>query len=323
MRRALLIALVSLLCELASAQARPGPGSFSFGLFGDMPYFEFERAAAFSIVRDMGEDSLAFVVHTGDIKSGWDRCTDAAMSWNRTLFDNSRHALIYVPGDNDWTDCHRASNGGYDPEERLRRLREIFYPNESSLGQHPIKLARQSDDPRYRDYRENVRWQHGGVLFVGLNVPGSNNNFGRSARSDAEYRRRSAANIAWLTQSFELASRRLMRAVVIVMHADPLFELPETEKSRRGYNDFLRHLQAVTIAFGKPVLLAHGDTHHYRVDHPLVDHTTGRPLKTFTRVETFGTPFLGWVKVTVDTATPELFVLEPMPFQKPERESND
>ncbi len=313
--RALVCAWVAaLLCGCASAQA-PGPGSFSFSLIGDMPYFRYERPWVEDIMRDMGEHDLAFVVHAGDIKSGSEPCTDDVMLWNRKLFDSSRHPLVFIPGDNEWTDCYRPGAGGYDPEERLRRLRAIFYRDEFSLGQRRIRLDRQSADPRYSAYSENVRWQHGVVLFVGLNVPGSNNNLGRTPAADAEYRRRNAANIAWLKQSFELANRRLMRAVVVVIHANPLFELPESEKSRRGYNDFLRHLNAETIAFGKPVMLMHGDTHHFRVDHPMVDRATRRPIKTFTRVETFGSPFLGWVKVTVDTARPELFVIEPMRYR--------
>ena len=39
--------------------------------------------------------------------------------------------MIYVPGDNEWTDCHRANNGGYDPLERLAFLRAMFYPGRS------------------------------------------------------------------------------------------------------------------------------------------------------------------------------------------------
>ena len=27
--------------------------------------------------------------------------------------------VVYTPGDNEWTDCHRASAGGYLPTERL------------------------------------------------------------------------------------------------------------------------------------------------------------------------------------------------------------
>ena len=274
-------------------------------------------------MQEMSNEELAFVIHAGDIKSGFDVCDDATMLWNRKLFDSSRHPLIYVPGDNDWTDCHRENNGSYDPLERLHRLREIFHAGSQSLGRRTIPLARQSDTPHHSSYRENVRWQHGVVLFVGLNVPGSNNNYGRSVASDAEYRHRNAANLAWLTESFELANRRLMRAVVVVMHANPLFELPETEVKRRGYNEFLKHLHAETIAFGKPVLLVHGDTHNQRVDHPLFDTRTGRALRNFTRVEAFGSPFLGWVKVTVDTEKPELFTLQAKRFAIAPRELAD
>lgn len=319
--RAALLLLLSL--ALAPTQAQPGPGSFSFGVFGDIPYSRAERQAAAGILREMGGQALAFVIHVGDIKSGWEPCDDAALMRGRALFDGSRHPLVYVPGDNEWTDCHRASNGGFDPEERLERLRQIFFAEETSLGQRPMPVTRQSEEARFRDYRENVRWQHGVVLFIGLNVTGSNNNFGRSAKSDDEHRRRSRANVAWLTQSFELASRRLMRAVVVVIHGNPLFELPETERSRRGFNEFLRHLQAEAVAYGKPVLLVHGDTHMYRVDQPMMNRALGRPVPTFTRLETFGSPFLGWVKVTVDTARPELFVIEPYRYHPPPREPTD
>jgi hypothetical protein len=34
-------------------------------------------------------------------------------------------------------------------------------------------------------------------------------------------------------------------------------------------------------------------------------------VKNFTRVETYGSPFLGWVKGTVDAADPKVFRFEP------------
>jgi len=36
--------------------------------------------------------------------------------------------VVYTPGENEWTDCHRANNGAYDPLERLSALRQVFFP---------------------------------------------------------------------------------------------------------------------------------------------------------------------------------------------------
>ena len=301
----------------ATVHAQGGSGAFSFALIADMPYNSYERSAVADIMREIDAEALAFVIHAGDLKSGSDQCDDGVLLWNRALFDRSRHPLIYVPGDNDWTDCHRESNGGHDPEERLQKLRNTFYTSDNGLGRRSIRLTRQSDDARYSDYRENVRWQQGAVLFVALHIVGSNNNWGRSAATDAEYRRRNAADIAWLEESFRLASQRLARAVVVVIHANPLFEVPATDRARRGYNDFLDHLYAETVAFGKPVLLLHGDTHHQRVDHPLTDRSTGREIENFTRAEAFGSPWIGWVKINVNPSSLEVFSFEPRRYSSP------
>jgi len=307
--RVLLVAALALASGCAStAVPVPGPGSFSFGAFGDMPYFRHEQAWTEDILREMDALPLAFVVHNGDIKRGSTPCSEEVYQWNLRLFQSSAHPLIYVPGDNEWSDCHRT---GADPLERLARLRAIFHAGDESLGKRRIRLDRQSASPTFAAYRENVRWAHGGVLFVTLNMPGGNNNLGFSRPGDAEFRVRDAANEAWLAQAFEVANRRLHRAVVIVIQANPLFELPRTEKQRRGYTRFLDQLEAETIAFGKPVLLIHGDTHFHRIDQPMIDRRTRRPVTTFTRLETYGSPFLGWVQVTVDPGRPEVFLFDP------------
>jgi hypothetical protein len=54
----------------------------------------------------------------------------------------------------------------------------------------------------------------------------------------------------------------------------------------------------------------HGDTHYFRVDKPLLDRTS--LLTNFTRLETFGSPHIHWVKVTVDPRSRNVFTFEPM-----------
>ena len=55
--------------------------------------------------------------------------------------------LIYTPGDNEWTDCRPISK--YDPNERLDRLRQLFFAAPRSLGQRSRALTRQSDLVNY------------------------------------------------------------------------------------------------------------------------------------------------------------------------------
>ena len=278
----------------------PQPGAFSFALIGDLPYSEREEQALRDMMREIDGADLAFVIHVGDIKSGYSRCDDAVYAWNKQVFERSRHPFVYVPGDNEWTDCHRPSNGRYDPLERLAHLRKVFYGDDQTLGRNRFTLARQSADPGFADYRENVRWVHKSVMFVGLNLPGSNNNFGRTSSGDAEYHARNAANLNWIRQAFAIAARDSLRAVVIAVQADPEFELAPGARQRRGFEDFIGELARQSAAFGQPVVLLHGDSHEFRVDRPLADPASGRPIANFMRIETFGSPVVGWVQIAID-----------------------
>jgi len=310
----MLVALTAAISACAPAPVQRGPGAFSFGLIGDLPYLPREEQTLEDLLRAMDAQPLAFVVHDGDIKNGSSRCTDEVFRWNKSMFDSSRHPFIYVPGDNEWTDCHRGNNGGYDPRERLAKLRAVFYATDETLGARRFTLTRQSADPRYAEYRENVRWTFGRVLFVGLNIPGSNNNFGRSPDADTEYRARNAANLEWMRQAFDIVKRDDLLGLVLVIQADPFFEQPRGHRSRRGFEDFLAQLETGTVSLGRPVMLVHGDTHQYRLDQPMRDARNGRTVENFTRLETYGSPVLGWVRVTVDPADPKLFVVEPFPY---------
>ena len=314
MKRLLALALATLLALPLHAEP------VSFGLFGDTPYNQWERDNLPALIAEMDREDLAFVVHDGDIKNGHTVCSDAVLQDILAVFRKSATPLVYVPGDNEWTDCHRNSNGGYDPLERLGKLREWFFPDELALGQRPLKLERQSGDPAYARYRENVRWEAGGALFVGLNLPGSDNNFHGSTRHGgpvAEFTERNAANRVWLAQAFALARSKNLPGLLIVIQANPAFEEANAGTPNPGYRDFLVQLREETQAFAGQVVLVHGDTHWHRIDQPMLDPATGETVKNFTRVETIGSPFFGWVKASVDAADPQVFRFAPRFWKTP------
>ena len=304
--RLILALVLALAASLAQAQVS---ARFTFAVIGDTPYSFGEEWMFADMLKDIDREDLAFVVHIGDFKSSNSPCSDELFAKRLQQFQSVQHPFIFVPGDNEWTDCHRS---GADPLERLAKLREMFYPGDDSLGQRKLKLERQSANSRFTEYRENVRWTIGPALFIGLNIPGSNNNFGRTPQTDGEYARRGLANSVWLAEGFDLAKRNHHAAVFIAIQADPHFE----HASRRpanvadGYAQFRRELLAHTLAYGKPVILVHGDTHRYRVDHPLVDPATQKPVERFTRIESFGSPSVDWIRVSVDPADPKLLAIK-------------
>ena len=304
--RLILALVLALAASLAQAQVS---ARFTFAVIGDTPSSFGEEWMFADMLKDIDREDLAFVVHIGDFKSSNSPCSDELFAKRLQQFQSVQHPFIFVPGDNEWTDCHRS---GADPLERLAKLREMFYPGDDSLGQRKLKLERQSADSRFTEYRENVRWTIGPALFIGLNIPGSNNNLGRTPQMDAEYVRRSAANAAWMAQGFELAKKNGHAAVFIAIQADPYFELPwwRPAKAADGYAAFRQELLAHTLAFAQPVILIHGDTHWYRVDHPLVDPATQKPLEHFTRIESFGSPWVDWIRVSVDPADPKLLAIK-------------
>ena len=148
------------------------------------------------------------------------------------------------------------------------------------------------------------------MTFLGLNVPGSNNNLGRAPEADAEYAARNEANLSWLREGFDRAEEDESSALMLVIQANPGFFglLPQ---ERTGYENLLAVLEEEIVAFGKPVVLVHGDTHTFRVDKPMTSSRTGERVENFTRVETFGSTALHWVRATVNASDPEVFAFRP------------
>ena len=301
---------------LAQAQKLPqpeAPGAAAsapvrFVALGDLPYGD--PAPYQELIAQINRWRPDFSVHVGDIQSGSASCSDASLRMQKGYFDLFEGALVYTPGDNDWTDCHRLVMGSHDPVERLAFVRRTFYRAGQSLGQVPIGVENQSaQGGEWTPFVENQRWERSGVLFATLHIVGSNNNLAPpDPRSEGEFALRDRANRAWIQETFALAQQRGAKALVFAMQAD-VFE------RRRGGEDFPGNsgfrqsigqtLLPLAAASAIPVLLVHGDTHEYRFDQPFTHQ--GQPVKQLTRLEVPGAGDVRAVAVTVDPAQPQPF----------------
>jgi hypothetical protein len=326
------IAILAMLLTGCASTAPRSDASYTFGLWGDMPYKKAgDDTKLPAVIQSMNQSDIAFSIYDGDIKDGSSKCTDDVYTDALKMFNSLAKPVVYVPGDNEWTDCHRSNNGGYNAQERLAHLRRVMFPTLNSLGQQTIVLEHQGKAPGDK-YVENVRFSRGPVVFVGLNIPGSNNNVIMSAKectnksvrtqaqcdeSNAEYLERDVANIAWMEESFQKAKDTKARGVVLVLQADVGFDWPETEDADEsllpefsGYRNFMAHVIQQTEKFDGQVLFVHGDTHFFKIDKPLYKPT--KLLHNFTRLQTFGSPSLHWVKVTVNPDSEALFQINPV-----------
>ena len=128
---------------------------------------------------------------------------------------------------------------------------------------------------------------------------GSNNGMapfnGRTEAHDEEVSSRMEASIQWMQDTFKLATQKGSVGLFLMIHANPQFG-----ENNASFAPFLEALEREVIAYELPVLLAHGDSHYFRIDKPLVHTDTGRRLENFTRVETFGAGDIHWLRVIVD-----------------------
>jgi hypothetical protein len=302
--------------------------AYTVALFGDMPYGAAGRVEYPRLLADINAAHVRFSIFDGDLKAGGDgACTDALYTQSLDWFNSLDRPLVVVPGDNDWTDCwgrYGPGTGGFDALERLDHERQVFYPTDQSLGQHTMTLQRESSEPGYEPYRENVRWISGPVMFIGLNVQGSNDNLPHAgvdgetrpadeiARMAAEHQQREQANIHWLDESYALATQLGLKGVLVDWQADPNFNNEQHLQPLQydGYAEILPELRRQVIAFPGQSALVHGDSHYYKVDKPL-NYDNGQVIAKFTRVETFGAANTHWVAAIIDPRDPNLFEFSP------------
>ena len=325
------LAAVALLAPAASAAGTP-PGhqmaASTYSIIGDTPYSVFQIQHFPQDIAEINADpDVSRVIHVGDIKSGSTRCDTIDTNPNtgdytqiKSNFDLFQDPLVYTPGDNEWTDCHRANNGGYVPTERLGVIRSMFFPTPgTTLGQNPAAV-----DTQGSGYPENVTWNESRVQFGTIDVPGSNNDwlpwFG-TARTQGqidEVTNRTAADLAWIDHIFSLAKTNKAKAVVIATQADMWDQAFATDASQSDhFTPIVQALAKRSLAWERKVVLFNGDSHVFETDYPLADPSTAQnqvygvsqPVDNLTRITVNGstTACHQWLKLTINPKSDEIF----------------
>jgi hypothetical protein len=363
-KRLLLSAFLAALCAATHpvhAENDPfgdnGDKVTTLAVFGDWAYNQLLLDNAPRLVDGVNADrAIDLVLHIGDIHSGSMPCTSAGIlppipasnpGWNELIFSQFQKfktPVVYTPGDNEWTDCHKKKqlfSGA--PLNELAAVRRLFFSRPGhTLGLTDKVVYSQSKyfDPHYpvdAKFVENVIWRDGKTVFVTVNMPGSNNDglpwsapFTDEAARLNEVYERSNANIRWLQAAFAYAGQSHAKAVVIGLQADMWdpaalpTATPTPGDGLSGYTPFVQELANQTVWFGKPVLLINGDSHVYNGgDHPLADRSsdTGRihntqPVPNLTRITVQGSTSAPaeWLRLTIDTRTSQVFSWRNVPY---------
>lgn len=296
------------------------PAPVDLAVLGDAPYGADQIADFPRLIADLSAamPAVAEVVHLGDIKNGSSRCDTAYFQYVLDNVNASSRPFLYTPGDNEWTDCHRANNGAYDPLERLATLRSMFFPAAGlSLGVNRKQILSQSFFAGTETYVENQLWLEAGTVFALVHVVGSNNSLlpwytddttgtkmDDPTRRTAEEAARAAAGVAWLDRAFAVAAQEGASAVVVIMQAD-MWDGNATS----GFDSTVQKLAASALAFAKPVLLIEGDSHVFKTDNPFASgdplHGVSTPVPNITRVVVQGSTtarLSEWLRLHVDPA---------------------
>ena len=336
---ALTVATAACAALIASPLAGAGNGKpddhsaqpVTYAVIGDTPYGQPQVDNFGNDVAEINSDpKVRLVIHLGDIKNGSSECSTSYFDLIRADFDRFKDPLVYTPGDNEWTDCHRANNGAYWPAgpvlngdtrpARLDEIHRIFFDEPGrTLGHRSMSVDAQDG------YPENVRWSDARVEWGAVHVVGSNNDWApwfnqpRTQSQIDEVTDRTAADLEWIDHIFASADAHDAKAVVIGIQAD-MWD-PNIVGDPANYDHFtpiVQRLAADATAFGGPVLLLDGDSHVFTDDHPLAD--PARPqnksiygitadVPNLRRITVNGstTPCHEWLALHVHPRSPQVF----------------
>jgi hypothetical protein len=355
-RPAALLAAGLMIATLATAADShhdfDGSRALTLAAFGDWPYNQNLLDNASLLIDSVNADPrVSLVLHVGDIHSGSMPCTSAGIlppipasspAWNQAIyfqFQQFKAPVVYTPGDNEWTDCQKAKEkSSGDPLKELASVRSLFFAKPgTTLGRQEREVRSQATYfdrafPADAQFVENVMWEDSHIVFVTLNVPGSNNDtllwsgsFSNPSAQQNEVTQRTGADLRWLEAAFAEADEEHARAVVIALQAnmwDPEALLPGGD-GLNEYQPLVQKIADLSRRFARPVLLLNGDSHVYGTDHPLADptsstgvihHTQAVPNLTRITVQGSTNAPAEWLRLTIDPRSQDVFTWQNVPY---------
>ena len=326
--------------SVASAHDRHHDDKVTLAVFGDWPYNQLLLDNSKLLTDSVNADkAVQYVVHLGDTHSGSHPCTsygiypllntNADPQWQLEVynrFNQFNAPMIYTPGDNEWTDCHRAkAKGAGNPLLELEGIRTLFFAKLGyTLGRHDIRVWSQGKfySPKYptdATYRENLMWQREGIVFATMNVVGSNNGAvawdapfntpENNAAQAEELANRTAAAIHWMEAAFHEAWEHHAKVIVLGIQADMWDPEAVDGNQYDKFQPIVDKLAELSLKFKGKVLLLNGDSHKYFEDQPLADpsSSTGKvynepAVPNLTRITVQGSTNAPaeWLRLTID-----------------------
>ena len=281
-----------------------------------MPYRPPEDIVKFDrLIAAVNRLKPAFTIHVGDVKGSSTPCSDAELQRALDQLQTFDGALVYTPGDNEWTDCHRPAAGGFDPRERLAKLRTMFFAQPGkSLGKAPMNIESQAVAmPAFNAYVENSRFA-GTTCSSSVFTPSVQTTVSRHRIPAAatEFFARDKANIAWIEDGFKRAQEANAKAVVVFTQAEfDQARFPDGSMPRQsGFTNVLNAIERGARAFGKPVLVVNGDEHFIELK-PMRD-SNGKPIPNVLKLMVYGENDVHAVRVIVDPDSPGVFGFVPL-----------
>jgi len=252
-----------------------------FSATGDVPYGSSEVSVFQQQIDDHNVYSPSdFFVHLGDILSGSESCSESRYQQVADIMHMLAVPAYIVPGDNETTDCSNPGSGWNLWVKYFMRFENFFCGTPAT--------ERQTSRP------ENFAFVKNGVLFVGINLVGGNNDT-KILQDDA----------TWASQQLS-GKKSSVRAAVFFAQAGP----------GDNHSTFFSPFVTAAASFGKPILYIHGNDHSWQYDHPF----SGAPNVLRVIVDRGGTAPPVQVTVTLDNSnTTNAFLFNRDPWKSKTR----